>query len=354
MQKSYEIKLYTYAGVFVKTIERANVLSGVDFSSSIQGWNGEVVVSMPVNSDTSALIAGYVCRIFVYSDNYPTSGKNIFTGICTIREYKVDPSGPLYTFTFIGIQYLLSKMYYKLAGIFTGTKTGTPGQIIKDVIDFYNAAAGYSWFSTTNIDVTGTSISLDVNYTYCMDTIKDASSTRTGYYLFIDGTGAVYYRQKSSTPDHLLTLGEDVDSVVIKKDLESMVNGHIVEWSGGIRPENVDASSQSTYFISQLKESKTDLKDTTTADNYSTAYIATSKNPISYTKVSVNLEFEKWIDGLPVSNVGIEELIPWHTVTILNTDDSIVNLQIYKIKYDIRGVELELEQIQTLGFLLSN
>jgi hypothetical protein len=37
MQKSYEIKLYTYAGVFVKTIERANVLSGVDFSSSIQG-----------------------------------------------------------------------------------------------------------------------------------------------------------------------------------------------------------------------------------------------------------------------------------------------------------------------------
>lgn len=69
---------------------------------------------MPVNSDTSALIAGYVCRIFVYSDNYPTNGKNIFTGICTIRQYKVDPSGPLYTFTFIGLQYLLAKMYFKV------------------------------------------------------------------------------------------------------------------------------------------------------------------------------------------------------------------------------------------------
>lgn len=350
MKKDYEIKLYDIDGTFIKTVERENVISNISFSGAIESGNSEVKVELPVNSETVEMEEGQVMKLIVFSDNYP-NGKTIFTGVCTISEYRIGPDGEYRTMTYLGIQYLLAKMFYKVWGNFTGTATATPGQIIKDIIDFYNGVLGYSWFSTANIDLTGSSISLDVDYTYCMNLIKDASKTKMGYYLYIDGTGAVYFSQKSATPQHLLTLGGDVDSIVYKKDLETMVNGHIVEWSWGTRPENVDATSQSNYFVSQLKENRTELKNTGTADAYSAAYIDKYKNPTSRTTVSVNINFT---DGENITDWGIEELIPGHTVTILNTNDVIENLQIHKITYNIRGVELELEAIQTLWFLLSN
>lgn len=350
MKKDYELKIYQKDGTFVKTVEQDNIISEINFTSSINSGNSEVVVEMKYNAETTELQEGQVMKMIVFSDNYPT-GKTIFTGVCTISEYRVGPDGEYQKMTYLGLQYWLSKLYYKSWANYTATLSATPGQIIKDVIDFLNTTVGYSWFTTTDIDITWSSISIDIDYTYCMSLIKSAAENITGYYFFVDGTGNVIFAQKSAVPQHLLTLGWDVDTIIRKRDIEWLVNSHIVQWSGGTRPENSDATSQSNYFKSQLKESKTELKNTDTADAYSAALIAVKKYPIYHTTVSVNINF---MDGEDISDGWLEELLPWHTVTILNTNDTIENLQIHKISYNIRGVELELEAIQTLGFLLSN
>lgn len=130
------------------------------------------------------------------------------------------------------------------------------------------------------------------------------------------------------------------------------MNWHRVKYSSGTSAINEDVPSQTAYYISQLLDDQSNkFTDVTTADAYSDAYLAKSINPTSHTKVYVNSEF---IDGDTILDGGIEELTPGDTVTVLNSEEVIENLQIYKIKYDIRGVELELESIQTLGFLLSN
>ena len=177
-----------------------------------------------------------------------------------------------------------------------------------------------------------------------------AAKTREGYYLYIDGSGSVHFDFKSSTADHLLTVGDDTDSVVMKEDLEEMQNGIVVAWASGTRPEVTDAPSQAAYFKSQIKITNTKLNSTGTADATATTYLTRSKNPTKYTKVVVNPEY---MEGESLTDGGIEELIPGDTVSILNTNEVMINLQIYKIKYDIRGIELELEAVQTLGFLLS-
>lgn len=220
------------------------------------------------------------------------------------------------------------------------------------MLDKYNALAGYAWFDTTDITVTGTTLSLATNYSRCLDVIKDMSKAKEGFYFYIDGAGAAHFKQKSSTAQHLLTLGQDIDSLVIKKDIEDLINWHRVKYSSGTSAINEDTPSQVAYYISQLLDDQSSkFTDVTTANAYSAAYLAKSKNPMSHTTVYINTTFQ---DGENVTDGSIEELIPGDTVTILNSDESIINLQIYKIKYDIRGVELELESIKTLGFLLSN
>ena len=182
-------------------------------------------------------------------------------------------------------------MFYKPGASFTGTATGTPGQIIKDIIDFFNTAVGFSWFSTGSIDLTGDSMNIAIDYTYCLDAVTTAAKTRSGYYLYIDGSGSVHFAEKSNTADHLLTVGDDTDSVTVKEDLEEMQNGIIVTWSGGTRPELTDAPSQTAYFKSQIKITNTKLNSTDTADATASTYIARSKNPTKYTKVFVNTEY---------------------------------------------------------------
>lgn len=106
------------------------------------------------------------------------------------------------------MQYLLSKAYYAAItpGDYDDTKTGTAGTIIKDILDKYNVIAGFAWFDTTDIDLTGTSLSIATNYSRCLDFIKDVAKTKEDYYFYIDGAGAAHFKQKSTTPDHLLTL----------------------------------------------------------------------------------------------------------------------------------------------------
>lgn len=76
--KTYEIKLYTAAGVFIKTVEREYITSNITFTGAIQSGIGELSISTSVNSTTAAIVPGNVCRVFVYSDNYP-NGKNVYT-----------------------------------------------------------------------------------------------------------------------------------------------------------------------------------------------------------------------------------------------------------------------------------
>lgn len=42
---------------------------------------------MAVNALSASITPGNVAKVIVFSDNYPT-GKTVYTGVCTIREYR--------------------------------------------------------------------------------------------------------------------------------------------------------------------------------------------------------------------------------------------------------------------------
>lgn len=341
MNKQFAVKVYNLNWTFKKTLTGRDVIDWFSFTSQINGgqWEGILVLNKEFSS--SDIVVWDVVRIYVYTDTYP-NGRNIYTGYISRLTRKYSTSKNIIEYNMIGLASMLSFVYFNSSG-YIFNKNQDPAQTIKDVIDYFNSQYGGSFFSYSGGGVQnyGSSVSLDFNYTKSLAAINQAVET-TNFWWRIDADGQTLFKPTPTSTTHTFTAGKDVVSIDLQESSEQIINRHIVEWQSWTTSPNNNASSISTYWLRELKESKKTLANLSSATTYSNNYLNQWKDLKKITSISINNKY------------NLENIYPGDTIKILNLDYKIDGLQIKKVSYTPEFVKLELEVLEGLWSTIFN
>jgi len=288
-------------------------------------------LQLNLNWDDTNISVGKIIKLYENDENTP-SWQLIYTGIIQRLVRTLDVSSENITLEAIGLGGALSFLYYYDSS-YAFNKTGEPSTLIGGIITYFNTK--YSGLiSAWTLTSYWTNADIDFDYTSCLDWItqlKEASDQR----FFIDQNGTFDFKEIPTTPTHYLTVAVDVERIVVPEDILELTNKYILEYDGGTNPY-IDATSQTNYWLRELKDVKTELGNSTSADSVGNNYISKYKDPLKKITVTVN------------SNYDIETIKPWHTIKVRNSAYAINNLQIYRTTYTVDKIILELEQIDNL------
>lgn len=358
--KQVEYRIYELDGTFKDTLDTTKIMSDFVYSSNINWSQGEVNIEYNAPFSDNTVIKGDFLRVFVFTDDFP-DGINVYSGMINEIKRTYTKGIEKVAFTAIWLGSLLSFTYYQSAWSYAFSKSWNAHDIVKDVIDNFNTKYAWNWitYSTTSIEEKIETIDVDFNYTKSFDALKLLSEIN-GFDFFIDGFGVVNFKSKTSplfwddTGDwldsdeggiwveslqesYLLTVWKNVDSLEIIEDSERVINKYILQWKSWTLAPTEDATSQGVYWIRELKESKTDIANSGTAQIYADAYIEKNKDHRRKFSVIVNNSF------------NIENLHPTDIISIRNTDYIINNCQIQKIDYSVDRIKLYVESFDNIG-----
>lgn len=77
MQKGYNIKVYNLAGAFQAVLSPSIIMSGIAFSESINGGQGELVLKLKLPFGTSSIAYNNIIK--VYESDETHSPRQIYT-----------------------------------------------------------------------------------------------------------------------------------------------------------------------------------------------------------------------------------------------------------------------------------
>jgi len=210
---------------------------------------------------------------------------------------------------------------------------------MKEVADYFTTLyPGLLTYSGATIE-TATASNLVFDFNKCLEALGMIAESVNSWWWSIDGEAKLQFHPISGSPykvTHLVTLEKQVESIVVDENVEKLVNNYLLYYTGGDTSAS-DGTSQTANGLRELKETKTEINDGTTATNSANSYIAQNKDYKRRITVVVNDQYD------------IESIHAGHFITINNTDFGIVSLQIQKLQYNINNVELELEYITSFG-----
>lgn len=79
-QKSFNVKVYNLAGTFLRSINPLDIMSGIAFTSQINGGQGELRLKIRSGLSSSILAYNNVIRIYE-TDDVAQSPRLIYAGI---------------------------------------------------------------------------------------------------------------------------------------------------------------------------------------------------------------------------------------------------------------------------------
>jgi len=333
--KNYNIKVYTLAGVYVSTFSPSIVMTGVSFTAQKNGGQGEMRARLNIPFASAAIAYNNIVKVYEADDANP-NGRQIYMGIVGSLQ-RVNENGAEYVeMRALGLASMLSWIYYDSAGTYEFSKNQEPTATITDAIDRFSIKyPGLITYTGSTAELTGTVANLSFSYDKASDAIKKATATASQWWWTIDGTGTLQFHPKTGAvgqTHHKLDFSGDVDGITVEENLEKLVNTYILTYTGGT-VTSTDGTSQSAYGIRELRETKTEITNGTTATNTAVAYVAQNKNPTRRITLTINSQYD------------FESIRPGDLVTVRNFDYSISSLQISKIEYNPGNMKIELEDI---------
>lgn len=357
MNKTFEIQIFNIDGTYYDNLPRGEIMSDFSYTSNINMWQWNANIELDLPFENNIFQKWQYIKVFVFTDTFKEwilvyswqinqITRQIYDGIEKI-ELSV-----LWKWS------LLNYTYFQDTWAYTFNKNDTASNIIKEIIDDFNAKYIGAWlyYDVESIEETVWNINIDFNYTKSIDAIKNIANI-VWFNFYIEADGKVIFRNKSTfilwddswvwddseyweeylQESYILTKGYDLQSIQVEENSENIVNKYILQWKSWTLTPEEDVTSQNTYWIRELKESKTDISDITTAQQYAENYIAKNKDQKRNISLVVNNKFE------------IEVLKPMDLVSVVNLNYEIQNLQIQKINYTIDSVKIEVESFDTLA-----
>ena len=338
-EKKYSVKVYDRAGTTFKG--GYDPIGGYSFNKVVNGGVGDLTVELPRKFDQYGLgdDVNLLDEIQIWVQDKDTSGKRLYSGYVSGITSYVNGINQGIRLDVLGYA---SRLGFTLDT--DGTTVGvvrnsmTPGEIAKDVIDKYRATVSEERinYGASTVDITGTDISYTSNTKSCLETIERAREMAGAtWYWYVDADNIFYFKEYSTTPDHLFVFGKDVSSLEITRNADDIKN-ELIFWNGlqsgegnflSKRYYNADSITDYWNRFEKLTDSR--IIDSTTADSLGSSFINAYKEP------NVSMKFEVK-DGNLGQGYDIESIEPGQTCKILNLDDSSVvgdNMVITSVRY---------------------
>ena len=270
-----------------------------------------------------------------------------YTGIVEEMDLDEYKTAEVVTLSLLGGFTALNDIEYKDGGSRTFTKSGTPGALVKLIIDSFNseygALAGDTQNLTTNlirytgssIDITGTTTNYSFSKENCLEAIKKVLED-TGFDFFIGADGVCYVQQEAGQTQKTLTLGREVIKINRNYHKRDMVNKYYLSRNGGVEKTYQDAGAQTTYGIKELTESNTDITNETTQDLKGAEKISSFSSPRVKTEI-----FTK-----PLQSASI---IPGNIITVQNTKRAITAQKIVRITKGTKSFTVNIGDFVSFG-----
>ena len=127
-----------------------------------------------------------------------------------------------------------------------------------------------------------------------------------------------------------------VESMNLNYSMESIINKIYVERKDWTVKLYQDFTSQSAYWIKETYNKQQSIVDEQTQNEFWNNYLEQYWNPKNASTIVINDEYD------------IESVVPWDTVTVVNSEYTIKDLLIEKISYTPLKITLTLEENETL------
>lgn len=108
-----------------------------------------------------------------------------------------------------------------------------PADILRDIMDVYNAQGGVITYDGTSIDDTGLSIDYTFKLNTLLEGIKKCFDLSPGnWYWYVNpGNDTLYFKETSATADHTFFKGRHIDNLSVQATIETVKNK--VYFTGG-------------------------------------------------------------------------------------------------------------------------
>lgn len=320
MSNKVLVKLYDKDETFIATLSWANLSSFPSFDETFGYGHWKLSFEYAVDYDDTTIDHYDIITVET------TDGTVIYKWVVVWLKRILENVGEKILVTCMGMLSLGKKALYYNWSTYTFTKTDDPRDIIEDIIDYINSKYTTNPFSYTTNTTTiawGTTISIDFDYTDCVEAIKKIVEL-TNYVFRIDGDGTVYFTPTTTTyvADHLLTMGKHIERIEIDEESDELYNDYILEYTGWSTQTGSDATSITAYGTLTEYINDASVQNSATATERIDWELSKYKNPRLNTKIIVN------------DNYSIETLKVWDLISIQNMEYSLTDKVIQKVQYN--------------------
>lgn len=331
----YDIKIYDKTWVYQKTINPNIVMNDINFSENVNWWQWQLNLNLALSFWDTTFHWWEIIKVILYNERYK-QGKQIYMWYVTQISRKYDVNKWYISIVCLWIASLLN------AVLFTWTYNWTVESVLNAIITEFNSNYAWNLITIWSIDPYSENINVSFdNNTTCAKAINTVNDI-ANYYWFIDSEWKFYFRKKFTQTNHIVANQQVVESMDLNYDIEQITNRIFVERKDWTVKVYEDTDSQNLYWIKERYDKQQNIVDVTTQDEYWNNYLDQYSNPKNASTIVINAEYD------------IESIIPWDTVTVVNSEYSIKNLLIEKIKYTPTKITLTLEETETLRSVISD
>jgi len=225
-QKRYFYKIYTPAGVYVKTLLDVSNKQP-SFSWTINGGVGELVLTIARGWRDLESCEDIVLynELKVYCSDKDSSSLQIYDGFLNRITRKKNQQGQeMVECQFIGyISEFSTRILENGAYTAIAYNSEEPSEILQSVIDLY---AGKIDYSVSSILATTNTVSLLFNVNTILECLdKILSACPIGWYWYVDRSNVIHLtRTNKEEPDHRLKIGNAINEIEISETMESVRN----------------------------------------------------------------------------------------------------------------------------------
>lgn len=200
---------------------------------------------------------GNQLKLWVFDKDAPTNGVLIYSGKLSRYVPQIIGAREIVEVSFLSYWWETNEMVLEDTGdTEVAYAAQDPTNILKDALDKFTAAGGkldYNGSSTQD-----TSLSLDYTFntaTFQEVLLKILDISPFDWYLRVGADDIVYFKQKSSTAEHILTLGKEISEYYPEKRIENIINTIYLVGGGSpkLYKKYTDSASVTAYGTHAIK-----------------------------------------------------------------------------------------------------